>query len=107
MELQGKEYSHPNKPMKGAYDAVRAYEPAGLQKLLSDIVFEREAGRINPWDFFEAARGSWWQGGPLRPSSDSYFRELKAELRQHFGESYETLARHFVPHFQKLAKNYS
>ncbi len=87
------------------YNLISNYQPPELGKLLEEICI---CGKINihPWDFFEAARGCWWQGGPLKPGSESYFKELKAELREHFGESYEVLAQHFVPHFQRLAADY-
>ncbi len=83
---------------------ISDYQPPELGRLLSQIVLGQR--NINPWDYFDAARGSWWEGGPLKPKSVPSVNQLKADLRQHFGDAYEMLVQHFVPHFQRLVQDY-
>ncbi len=89
----------------GCYVAVSMFQPRELGCLLEDLFYYRRE-RINPWDYFETARGSWWQGLPLKPQSELYFQQLKDDMRRRFGKSYELLVEHFLPHFQELAKDY-
>jgi hypothetical protein len=103
LELYAEE--HPKQKDIGRYTAVSSFQPRKLGSLLEQILYYRHE-RINHWDYFETARGSWWQNVPLKPISEFHFRKLKAEMRRHFGEPYEKLVQHFLPHFQELAQDY-
>lgn len=96
--------NHPTEQERRPYLICSDYGP-DLGKALEHIVLGRGL-KINPWDYFEAAHGSWWQGGPIKPLDESYFRQLKADLRLRFGEQYDTLARNFAINFRNVITKY-
>ncbi len=87
-----------------AYLILQTYQHPELGKLLEQIIYGERT--INPWEHFNSTR-CWWQGGPLKPISESSVKESKVELRKHFGDSYEAVVQRFVPHFQRLARDYT
>ncbi len=96
---------HPECKDPNKYTLVHDYQPPELGKLLYQIVSGTRT--INPWEYFMAARGNWCEPRvPLIPMHVPSFQQLKAEMREHFGDSYEVLVQHFVPHFQRLAQDY-
>ncbi len=98
------QHNHPTEQEKRPYLICSDYG-SDLGKALEHIVLGRELN-INPWDYFQAAHGSWWQGGPIRPIDESYFTQLKANLRRRFGEQYDILARNFATHFNAVMPKY-
>ena len=96
-EIHSEQY--PDAEKQDIEHLVSVYQPSELSELLKEIIFQGFHISIYPFDYFDACGGSWWENVPLKPRNESYFNNLKAKMRDQFGDPYETLVKHFLPYF--------